>query len=85
MEQIHGLHNFSGADWVDKFAGISKKLKRFKNLGNVPIGEEHLLLCNIPATFTTRNIHMQLSIRKFQNIRTPNPDLPPIRLSRYSK
>ena len=26
MDQIHGLHDFSGADWVGKFAGISKKL-----------------------------------------------------------
>ena len=40
MEQIHGLHNFSSAYWVDKFAGISKKLKSFQKLGNVPIDEE---------------------------------------------
>ena len=59
-----GLHNFSGADWGGKFAGISKKtwiksylaldendtiIKSFQKLGEVPI--DNLLRCDIPTEF----------------------------------
>ena len=61
-----GLHNFSGADWGGKFAGISKKtwiksylaldendtiIKSFQKLGEVPIDSDNLLRCDIPTEF----------------------------------
>ena len=50
-----GLHNFSGADWGGKFAGISKKtwIKSYlaQKLGEVPIDSDNLLRCYIPTEF----------------------------------
>ena len=61
-----GLHNFSGADWGGKFAGISKNtwiksylaldkddmiIKSFQMLGEVSIKWNELMDCEIPIEF----------------------------------
>ena len=61
-----GLHNFSGADWGGKFAGISKNtwiksylaldkdymiIKSFQMLGEVSIKWNELMGCEIPIEF----------------------------------